>query len=258
VTVLDYSSVTEKAGDWVTQEALSMVYTRYRYAAEFCRGKRLLEVACGQGVGLEYLAKHARHTVGGDITEELLARAHQRLQGRIPLLRLGAEALPLRTASRDVMVCYEAIYYVEHSLRFLQECRRVLTPQGLLLLCTVNPEWPDFNPSPYSRQYYSARRLSTLLLEAGFQAEVFGAFPVTKALLRDYPLSWIKRAAVALRMIPSTMEGKRFLKRLFLGRLLPFPATVDDGMTAYCPPVPISLERAITGYKILFAVCRPA
>lgn len=258
MTALDYSPVTEKVGDWVTQEALSMVYTRYRYAAEFCRDKRLLEVACGQGVGLEYLAKHGRHTVGGDITAELLARARQRLQGKIPLLRLGAEALPLRTASRDVIVCHEAIYYVEHALQFLQECRRVLTPQGLLLLCTVNPEWPDFNPSPYSRQYHSARRLSALLQEAGFQAEISGAFPATKAWLWDYPLSWIKRAAVALRIIPSTMEGKRLLKRFFLGRLLPFPATVDNGMTAYCPPVPISLEGAVTGYKILFAVCRPA
>ena len=104
MTVLDYSSVTEKAGDWVTQEALSMVYTRYRYAVEFCRDKRLLEVGCGQGVGLEYLAKHGRHTVGGDITEELLARAREKLQAKTPLLRLEAEALPLRAASRDVIV----------------------------------------------------------------------------------------------------------------------------------------------------------
>lgn len=235
-----------------------MLYARYRYASEFCRDKRILEVACGQGVGLGYLAKHAGHTVGGDVTEELLARAHQRLQGKISLLRLDAEALPLRTASRDVIVCYEAIYYIEHSSRFLNECRRVLASPGLLLLCSVNPEWPDFYPSPYSRQYYSARRLSALLQEAGFQAEVLGAFPAARASAWACCVSWIKRLAVTLHLIPSTMEGKRFLKRLFLGKLVHFPATIDDGMTAYCPPVPISLERAITGYKILFAVCRPA
>ncbi len=235
-----------------------MLYTRYRYASEFCRGKRLLEVACGQGIGLRYLAQHARHTVGGDVTVELLNRARHTLQGMIPLLRLDAEALPLRTASRDVIVCYEAIYYVEHPLRFLRECRRVLSPQGLLILCTVNPEWSDFHPSPYNRQYHSARRLSTLLQEAGFQAEISGAFPVAAASVRASCVSWIKRAAVAFHMIPSTMEGKRFLKRLFLGKLVRFPATVEDGMTVYGPPVPISLERTLTGYKILFAVCRPA
>lgn len=241
----------------MTQEALSMVYTRYRYAAEFCRGKRLLEVACGQGTGLGYLAKQAAHTVGGDVTDELLKRAGCALQGKIPLLRMNAEALPLHTASRDVIVCYEAIYYVEQPLRFLQECRRVLTPLGLLLLCSVNPEWPDFNPSPHSRHYYSTRQLSTLLQTAGFQAEVFGAFHVTNSSLRDVCVSWIKRAAVALRLIPSTMEGKRLLKRLFLGRLLRYPATVDEGLAAYCPPLPISHDRPVTDYKILFALCRP-
>lgn len=257
MTAPDYSHVTEKAGDWVTQEALSMVSTRYRYAAEFCRGKRLLEVACGQGVGLGYLAKHAAHTVGGDVTETLLTRARHTLEGRIPLLRLNAEALPLCAASRDVILCYEAIYYVEQPLRFLQECRRVLTSQGLLLLCSVNPEWKDFNPSPHSRQYYSARRLSTLLQEAGFRTELFGVFPVTAGSLRAACVSWIKRAAVALHLIPSTMEGKRLLKRLFLGKLVRFPVAVDEGTAAYCQPFPISHDRPVTEYKILFALCRP-
>ena len=242
----------------MTQDALSMLYTRYRYASEFCRGKRLLEVACGQGIGLGYLAQYAGHTVGGDVTVELLNRARHTLQGTLPLLRLNAEALPLRTASRDVIVCYEAIYYVEHPLRFLQECRRVLTPQGLLLLCTVNPEWPDFNPSPHSRRYYSIQQLSTLLQEAGFRAEVLGAFPVEKASLWASCVSWIKRAAVKVHLIPSTMAGKRSLKRMFFGRLVSFPPTVADGMTAYIPPVPISPDRPSTGYKILFAVGRSA
>ena len=165
MSTVDYSSVTEKDGDWVTQEALSMVYTRYRFALDFCRGKRLLEVACGQAVGLGYLAKHAAQAVGADVTEKLLNRARHTLQETLPLLRLDADSLPLRTASRDVIVCYEAIYYLKHPIQFLQECRRVLSPQGFLLLCTVNPEWPDFNPSPYSRQYYSARQLSALLEE---------------------------------------------------------------------------------------------
>ena len=256
MTLFDYSFVTEKTGDWVTQEAVSMLYSRYRYASEFCRGRRLLEVACGQGIGLRYLARDAAHTVGGDLTLELLDRARRPLSETLPLLRLNAEALPLGRASRDVIVCYEAIYYIEHPVLFLQECRRVLTPQGLLLLCTVNPEWPDFNPSPHSHRYYSIQQLSTLLQEAGFQVEVFGAFPVTKASLWASCVSWLKRAAVRLHLIPSTMAGKRLLKRIFLGKLVPFPSTVMDGMAPYIPPVPIATDRPSTVYKILFAVGR--
>jgi len=257
VTLPDYSPVTEKAGDWVTPEALSMVYTRYRFASEFCRGKRVLEVACGPGVGLGYLARRAMDVIGGDPTDSLLQQARHRVQGRISLLRLEAEALPLRTASRDLIVCYEALYFLQAPERFLQECRRVLSPQGLLLLCTVNPEWPDFNPSPWGRQYYSTRALTTVMREAGFQAEMYAAFPVVRASHRASCVSWIKRLAVALHLIPSSMEGKRLLKQVFLGGVVPFPAAVDDGLATYAQPVGIPQDQPVPGYKILFAVGRP-
>ena len=254
----DYSPVTEKAGDWVTPEALSMVYTRYRFATDFCRGRRVLEVACGPGVGLGYLGRYADQIIGGDLTSRLLRQAWGRLSGTTPLVQLQAEALPLQSASRDLIVCYEALYFFEDAGKFLAECRRVLSPQGHLVLCSVNPEWPEFNPNDHGRRYYSARELSALLREAGFQADLFGAFPVASTSISARCLSWIKRAAVQLRLIPSSMAGKRILKRLFLGELVPFPAEVDDEMAGYVPPVSVSPEHPVTGYKILFAVCQVA
>ncbi|MBS0170427.1 MAG: class I SAM-dependent methyltransferase [Nitrospira sp.] len=258
MTLSDYSPVTEKAGDWVTPEALSMVYTRYRFAADFCRGRRVLEVACGPGVGLGYLGRHAETIVGGDLTDALLRQARKHLPRTAPLVQLQAEALPLRSASRDVIVCYEALYFFADAGKFFAECRRVLAPQGYLLLCSVNPEWPEFNPNAHGHRYYSARELWALLRESGFQPDLFGAFPVAPASSAARCLSWIKRAAVRLHLIPSSMAGKRALKRLFLGKLVPFPAEVREEMAGYVPPVSVSSEQPATGYKILFAVCRPA
>lgn len=235
-----------------------MVYTRYRFAVEFCRGRRVLEVACGPGVGLGYLARQAGEVVGGDLTDRLLRQAQRSLQETTPLVRLQAEALPLRTASRDVIVCYEALYFFEDAGQFVNECRRVLTPQGRLLLCTVNPEWQEFNPSFYAHRYYSARQLSALLRESGFQCELFGAFPTEPSSWRAVCVARLKRAAVAWRLIPKTMAGKRLLKRMFLGALVPFPARVTDGMAAYAQPVSIESDRPVDGYKVLFAVGRSA
>jgi len=258
VTVPDYSPVTEKCGDPVTHEALSMVYTRYRFAADFCRRRRVLEVACGPGVGLGYLARHAGEIVGGDFTDSLLGQARRSLRGVIPLVRLQAGALPLRAASRDVIVCFEALYFFEDAEKFLRECRRVLVSQGILLLCMVNPEWPEFNPNSSAHRYYSARQLSVLLKETGFHCDLFGAFPAATASRRAACVAGLKRAAVAWHLIPSTMDGKRLLKRLFLGPLVPFPEAVEDGMAAYAQPVPLESNQPVSGYKVLFAVGRSA
>ena len=54
------------------------------------------------------------------------------------------------------------------------------------------------------------------------------------------------------------MDGKRLLKRLFLGPLVPFPEAVEDGMAAYAQPVPLESNQPVSGYKVLFAVGRSA
>jgi len=90
---MDYSGVTETVGDHVTREALSMLYTRYAFARTLCEGRDVLEVACGGGQGLGYLASRARRVVGGDLTESLMAQAERHYGGRIPLVRLDAHGL---------------------------------------------------------------------------------------------------------------------------------------------------------------------
>jgi len=66
----DYTSVTEIAGSKVSNEQLLRMAHRYHFAAGFCAGKDVLEVACGAGVGLGYLAKFAKRVVGGDIDQK--------------------------------------------------------------------------------------------------------------------------------------------------------------------------------------------
>lgn len=253
---MDYTTVTEAVGTPVTREALSMVYTRYRYAAEYAAGKDVLEIACGSGQGTAYLARRARKIVGGDYTAALLRAACQVHRGRFPLLQLDAHALPVRAASVDVVLLYEAIYYLDEPERFLGECRRVLRDQGVLLICSVNKEWPDFNPSPYSVRYFTACELGDLLRTHGFCVDLRGAFPVTKPSPRAAIVSLLKRTAVALHLVPRTMKGKALLKRLFLGALVPLPPELTDGLAEYCAPVPISGSGRVSDFKVLFAVGR--
>src|SRR5262249_6372523 len=102
-----------------------MLNTRYKFASDFCRGGRVLEIGCGAGQGLGYLARSASSVIGGDYTEALLRNAQSHYGGRIPLVALDAHELPFVDLSFDTVILYEAIYYLNSPAQFLEECRRV-------------------------------------------------------------------------------------------------------------------------------------
>ncbi len=250
----DYTTVTEIPGIGAAREQMSMLYTRYKTAAAFCDGKDVLEVACGAGQGLGYLAAKAIRVIGGDYTEGLLRLACRHYGGRVPLVRLDAHFLPFQDRSFDVIILYEAIYYLAQPDQFLADSRRVLRDKGVVLICTVNKEWSDFNPSPFSRRYFSARELVDLLEGRGFSVELYGAFPALTRSAKDRLMSMIKRAAVRVHLIPKTMKGKEALKRLFFGRLTPIPPEVTDGMAEQYQLVPIKGNSVVSAYKVLYAI----
>ncbi len=233
-----------------------MLCTRYAFAARYCAGKEVLEVACGAGQGLGYLAGKSRRVVGGDYTDDLLADARRHYGGRVPLLRLDAHALPFRGASFDVVLLYEALYYLTRPERFLDECRRILRRNGRVLICTVNREWCDFNPSPLSTRYFSASELLELAKERRFEGELYGAFPDEKGSARDTLVSLVRRVAVALKLIPKTMKGKELLKRMFLGPITPLPSEIGEATAPYHAPVPLAPGGVTSSFKVLFLVAR--
>lgn len=252
----NYSVVTETAGIEASQEQLSMLYTRYKFATEFCHGKDILEVACGAGQGLGYLKKVARRVIGGDIDNKNLELATRYYHERndIEIKKIDAHQLPFGDQSIDVVILYEAIYYLLEPEKFIAECRRVLRKSGTLLISTANREWSDFNPSPFSIRYFSATELIELLKRHRFDVEILGGFPATKDSLRSYIISFIKRMAVSLHLIPKTMRGKQFLKRIFFGKLTPIPPEVIEDMACYAPPLPLQSYPTGPECKVIYAV----
>lgn len=254
----DYASVTEQPGLAVTPEQLSMIYTRYHMAAGFSEGKDLLEVACGPGIGLGYLARKAKKVVGGDIDERLVTQAQELYKNdtSIQVLPLDAHKLTFDDKSFDVGILFEAIYYLAEPQAFLGECRRVLRPGGMLLICSANKECPEFVASPYSTRYFSATELSALLESGGFETELFVAFPRHVASARDKVVGFIKRAAAALNLIPGTLRLRAVLKRVFYGPLVAMPRQLDDGVAEPQELVPLTSQVSVADYRVFYAVAR--
>jgi len=125
------------------------------------------------------------------------------------------------------------------------------------LICQfVNKDWSEFNPSPFSTRYFSVPELGKLLQNNGFKVEFYGAFSILPNGLKEEAIATIKRIAVALRLIPKTMKGKEFLKRVFFGKLIPLPPEIKDGMAEYSAPVPIPNDKPNSEYKVIYAVAR--
>jgi len=258
----DFTTVTELPNSMASREQLARLYQRYWLARQRAAGKRVLEVACGAGLGLGYLADGAQQLAGGDCTLPLLAAAQSHYQGRVPLLGLDAQRLPFADGAFDLVIVFEAIYYFPDVERFIHETRRVLSAGGSLLIGSVNREWPDFAPSPFSHHYYSLTELHALLSQHGFtQVESWVAFPAQPTSLLHRALSLARRVAITLHLMPRTLTGRARLKRLVYGRLLPVPAEVTEEMTSLFPGEWLRLEPAVPGrpntrYKIFYCVAR--
>lgn len=250
----DYTIVTERGGEPVSAAQLSRFHQRYFWAGTYCHGKDVLEVACGTGPGLGYLNQVAKSLNAGDISPGTLAVARQHYGDRIDLRQFDAAATPFADASFDVVILFEAIYYLPDVERFVAETRRLLRPGGRLLLATANKDLVDFNPSPFSVRYLNPPELRDLLARHGFESEFFGGSPQQQEGLISGVLRLAKRLAVALHLMPRSMKGKRLLKRLVFGRLQPMPVEFDGTGVAYEPPVPIPASMPDHRHQVLYCV----
>ena len=248
----DYVSVTEIAGDEVTQEQLDRLCNRYYWTKQYCKDKDVVEAACGSGQGLGYLKGIAKSFEAGDYSEKMIEIAKSHYNGQISLQQFDALDMPFKNQCKDVIILFEAIYYLQDATKFAQECARVLRPNGVVLVVTANKDLYDFNPSPYSYHYYNPLELNALFSDAGFSVKCYGGTPLREISFKQKMLRPIKKTAVRLGIMPKTMSGKKLLKRLVFGRMVTIPAEINNKTAIYVPPTPISCEQPDRQHKVIY------
>ena len=248
----DFVSVTEIAHEKVSREQISRLCNRYYWAGHYCSNKDVLEAACGSGQGLGYLAGIARTLEAGDFSEAVLAVAQRHYGERIALRQFDAQDMPFANQSKDVIILFEAIYYLPDAERFVAECSRILRPRGKVLIATANKDLYDFNPSPHSYTYYGVMELRELFSRYGFEVECFGDTPIEKVSIRQRVLRPVKKLAVMLKIMPKTTGGKKWLKRIVFGRLVEMPAEITGTTAQYVEPSPIRSSLPDTRHKVIY------
>lgn len=174
MTKPDFTSVTEMPGDGVSQEQVERICRRYYWAAPYCEGKDVLEAACGGGQGLGLVAGVANGLVAGDFSDEVLATPRHHYGDRLDLRQFDAADTSFADNSLDVVILFEAIYYLPDAGKFVAECARVLRPGGRVLIATANPDLYDFSASPYTHRYYGVLELKEIFTAQGFKCSFSG------------------------------------------------------------------------------------
>lgn len=115
---------------------------RYAGCGPLLAGRHVLDIACGEGYGAAMLAASAASVTGVDISEDAIAHAARAYAG-VPNLRFmagSAAAIPLADASMDAVVSFETIEHLAEQEAMLAEIRRVLRPDGFLVLSSPNKD----------------------------------------------------------------------------------------------------------------------
>ncbi|MDB4915694.1 MAG: putative methyltransferase [Gemmatimonadetes bacterium] len=256
-----YEDVTWTTGLPVSAENASQIYSRYRVAAERAVGKRVLELGCGAGQGFGLMSAQATSLIGADYSTALLHSARRHYGNRVPLIRLSAECLPFADSSFDLVVFFEATYYIPDMELAFDEISRVLTPTGAVFFANHNPEQPGFVRSPHSHHYHSATEFRSALEDRGFTVEVEGTLPIASAAAGGRALAVSRLLAAArsvlerLHLVPKTLRGRAMLKRLVHGRLRVVPAELPDGFAPVLAtvPLPTGMVRGFRAFYV-FAV----
>jgi glycosyltransferase involved in cell wall biosynthesis len=111
---------------------------RYALAARYCGARRVLDLACGEGYGAAFLAKGAAFVLGMDIDGKAVEHARKRYDSHNLRFETGSMLDPPESDREpfDVVVCMEALEHIAEHDALLENIRRWLRPEGLLLVST--------------------------------------------------------------------------------------------------------------------------
>lgn len=252
-----FESVTELPKDIVPREQLQRIIQRYSWAKSFVSlEKDVLEIACGPGIGSKCLDEFSKSYYGIDIDEELINFAkHNNPKINFSVSNIDKDRI-LKNKKFDLIIFFEAIYYIDDINKFFEKIENLLKDGGQLLICSANKNLKDFNKSQFSKSYYDAKDISEILNNKSLKiTESFGGYSIDRAGLRQFILRPIKIIAAKLNLIPKSMENKLFLKKLFYGnRMVEIPNSIEPDPDFFKSLVKLNIDQRNTKYKVLYFV----
>ena len=207
-------------------------YHRYLFARALVRDLDVLDVASGEGYGAALLAQVARSVVGVDCSHPTVHSAIANFpRPNLRFLQADARALPLHDASVDKVVSFETIEHIDRQNEFLREMRRVLRPDGCIIVSTPDRDVYSV-ANPYHVHELNSPEFVALLRESFRHVVLLQQRPLTgSALLGQF-------ASPLPPLVFDRRDAAHFEAHAGMPRALYLVAVASDRAL---PPLPASL-----------------
>jgi SAM-dependent methyltransferase len=213
----------------------------YEWIARRVSGRRVIDMACGEGYGSAVMARAAASVVGVDANPEAFEHARLRyVRGNLRFDRGLVETYG-EPAGADAVVLLQTIEHVLEPAAVLDHFRRLLAPGGTAYISTPNvltlaPAGAQRSNNPWHLREYRHEDFRALAESAFGSVELLGLFHARK----------LRAHGLALKLGWDTVHRRLGLTRAFYDRFTPAISSHDFELRSG------SLDRALD----FLAVCR--
>jgi len=188
---------------------------RYALARKFTLEKKVLDLACGEGYGVNILAQNAKFVTGIDYDEKTINHAKKTYkQKNIEFLKGSITNVPIKNSKKfDVIVCFEAIEHVDEQEKVLQEVKRLLKDDGIFVASTPNKivySNEQIEPNPFHKKELTIDEFQNLLKPYFTNVKVYGQKALNTSNI--WPLNTNSKEKFEEIIIKKSKEQFEFIK----------------------------------------------
>ena len=160
----------------------------YEWIAARAHGRRVVDLACGEGYGSDVLARTAASVVGVDANPD--AFEHAQLKYSRPGLAFERDMIETWTGDVDCVVFLQTIEHVQDPDAVLARLRELIGPDGVAYVSTPNvltlaPEGEERSGNPWHVREYRPEEYRALCERHFARVDLLGLFHARKLRLHQ-------------------------------------------------------------------------
>ena len=163
----------------------------YQWIAARAHGRRVVDLACGEGYGSAVLGTTAASVVGVDANPD--AFEHARLKYTSETVRFERTMIELWRGDADCVVFLQTIEHVQDPDAVLESIREQIGPGGVAYVSTPNvltlaPKGAERSGNPWHVREYRAEEFAGLVAAHFDSVELYGLYHAGKLRVHDWAL----------------------------------------------------------------------